>query len=440
MASPYRMTYRAAAGERVLPFVVGVIGDLVGHGPRTGGNMGGFVDIDRARFDAAMATLTPRLQLSLPDAAGAAVDVSLMFTCLDDFTAERLQRNVPQSLSAAVLTHPDVVRLARTWRGLHHLVSIAGSHPLMRIRALDCSRSALDHLLDAGDGAEGTPLFRHVFDGPYGRADGEPFALLVVDIDVAGEDVALIKWLGTVAADCFAPVLLPAAPALPAMLGGAGDHAAWQALRDGHAANFTVVIDDKAEGPIAGPYVVAGRIAAAFARDEWAASFMDPARDGTGDEGGAVLASHGILPIIYRDGEAVLANAATLRRPREVPLPFAAFERTRSTLPPVLGGSRIMHYLLMQHRVAVASASGGAVDPAAWYGDLERRLLAWLMAYFKQRPARVPLHDALVRLTPDRKHPDRWWLAAFLTPAWDGGGALTTSERFEIRLPPLPRA
>ena len=432
MTSPYRITYTAGGGERVLPFVVGVVGDFTGHGQRAADDHARLIDIDVARFDTAMAALGPRLRL--------ADDVDLTFANLDAFSVEHIRRTVPAHLSAVVAEHPDFVRMARAWRGLHDLVSIAATNPLVRIRLLDCSRQGLGHLLATADDVEDTSLFKHLFLEPHDDPDGEPYALLVVDIDITQQDIALVGQLGEIASRCFAPVLLPAAPSLLASLEaapvGASDGAAfadWQALRETHGANFTVVVDDST----AGPYAVAGRLTSAFAHNEWAASFFAPTTDRTGDLRGAALASHGVLSVFRHDNRAVMASKMTLRRPAARDMPAAmAFERERSTLPPVLGGSRIMHYLLMQYAAATREAGpSSTIDLKTWHDRLEGRLNEWLRRYLVAgRPPGVPLHDGLVRFWQNREQPDHWSIVAHLIPSWEGGGELTASERFATRV------
>ncbi|HEX2890868.1 type VI secretion system contractile sheath domain-containing protein [Vineibacter terrae] len=333
-------------------------------------------------------------------------------------------------------------------RGLDHLERMAGASTLVRLDVLDRDRQAVAQEFE--DGA----LHRWLHE-PLTRAGGEPFGLLLVDIDITDQaaDIAFLERLGAVCGDCLVPVLLPASS--ETVMASAG----WQALRASQDARFVALVADIADDPaldvngVTGPFIVAGRIVAAFARNEWAPSFMVSVLDGP-DTGIAVAdgtASHprataledmGVLAVLRRDGAALLTGATTLARPPSAPVPAAArAARAHATLPPILGGARVMHYLLVQYAALSASRDAADLEPEVLRLDLERRLIQWLMSYWAHRSGPpAPLNDALVRLSPDPARPGFWWMVAHLMPAWEGGGALPHSARFTASVPAPRRA
>src|SRR4029453_15910076 len=126
MPDPYHITYSAppTGAERVLPFVVGVIGDVVGNGrrPADGLAFNRFVDIDRGRFD------------------------------------EVIGRNGTT---------------APPRRGLQDFVRVRASRPLLLFRVLDCTRQGLDLALGKAGEVEHGRAFKTLYEETYGRPDGE---------------------------------------------------------------------------------------------------------------------------------------------------------------------------------------------------------------------------------------------------------------------------
>lgn len=92
-----------AEEEKEIPFVFGVMADLSGHRTEPpeplGSDKRAFELVDRDNFDSYMASVKPRLDLTVPNRLeddGTKVRVSVEFRSLDDFGPERLVQNVPK--------------------------------------------------------------------------------------------------------------------------------------------------------------------------------------------------------------------------------------------------------------------------------------------------------------------------------------------------------
>jgi type VI secretion system protein ImpC len=112
-----------------LPFIIGILGDFVGHGtaPRLADR--GFVDIDAASFAAVFRTLGPSLTLTVDNALqadGTMLQIALRFTALDDFGPDGVARQL-QPLAAAL---GERARPAGTTGLFDQLLRQGGSSPL----------------------------------------------------------------------------------------------------------------------------------------------------------------------------------------------------------------------------------------------------------------------------------------------------------------------
>ena len=253
--------------KQELPFVVGILADL--SGARDPGQplepikTRLMLPIDRDNFDLVMQALAPRVLLSgiactLPGSApDALMQGELRFASMDDFEPMAIVRRVPalsalhdqrgalrqrqlradladvQGLAAmdvqvasidasighqldAILHAPDFQRLEASWRGLHHLVTHAGSGPLMRLRVFNASRSELLDDLQKAVEFDQSGLFKLLYESEYGTIGGQPFSLLVGDYEIgkAAQDVAFARALTQVAAAAQAPLIMAASPDL----------------------------------------------------------------------------------------------------------------------------------------------------------------------------------------------------------------------------------
>jgi len=99
-----QITYDVEIGDAIqkkeLPLVIGVLADLSGkpEAPLPKLKERGFVEIDRDNLNDVMASIGPRLALSVPNklsSEGGFVKAELKFRQLDDFSPENLVTQVP---------------------------------------------------------------------------------------------------------------------------------------------------------------------------------------------------------------------------------------------------------------------------------------------------------------------------------------------------------
>jgi type VI secretion system protein ImpC len=312
---------------RILPFVIGVIGDFSAPAGTTANRLADahFIEVDPRDFDATLARLAPRLELRIrtPDAMqpglDAEVPIEVQFTTMADFEASHLA-HAHGAVAAHILNHPEFLRLEGAWRGLQHLAEAIAPSQLARLQVLNVTKRALGRNFKRAFEFQQTRLYELVCTAPFEHPDGTPFGLMVCDFEFGAnlDDIELLTGLGAVAEAACSPLLASASPALL----GLGDWSNWQAqtveaflaqppaspeqrrwrsLREQEAAAFLVLTLPRVlarpvfgaphganpamglqpESPIpheccwmSASYVVAGRVLAAFSRSEWAADFM----------------------------------------------------------------------------------------------------------------------------------------------------------------------
>jgi type VI secretion system protein ImpD/type VI secretion system protein ImpC len=145
---------------------------------------------------------------------------------------ERLEEAIDRDIAAidrllsraldAVLHHPRLRRLEGSWRGLHWLAGRAEGDRAVRLRLLPIRWQELARDLERAAEFDQSNLFKKLYEEEFGIAGGEPYSLLLCDHEVQPgpsrghpvDDVAVLGRLASVAAAAFAPVLLPASPAL----------------------------------------------------------------------------------------------------------------------------------------------------------------------------------------------------------------------------------
>jgi type VI secretion system protein ImpD/type VI secretion system protein ImpC len=123
----------------------------------------------------------------------------------------------------AVLSHPRLVKLEGSWRGLGWLVQHTpqtGSR--VKLKVLSARWSEVCRDLERAVEFDQSHLFKKVHEEQFGMAGGEPFGLLACDYEVRHrpsrdnptDDVAAVQSLASIAAASFAPTLLGASPEL----------------------------------------------------------------------------------------------------------------------------------------------------------------------------------------------------------------------------------
>lgn len=284
-AARFRLTHSVESGGTAeLPFVVGVIADLSGQGRLPPLNARSFTAFDRNSLDNLMADAGPRLTLRVPDRltdSGDQFEVELRFEKLSDFYPAAVARQVPflrklidlrkdldvsdpqlveidKRLSrqlVAVLHHPEFRRLEGTWLGLAYLAAQVPGDVPVKLKVMNVNRAALAEDFTKADGFDQSDLFQKVYEQPYSDTSGEPFCLLISDLEFAhqpADEVALLRNLAGVAEFALAPLVAGASPKMLGLENFAGlsgvrdvskifdkaEYAPWRSFRDSEESRF----------------------------------------------------------------------------------------------------------------------------------------------------------------------------------------------------------
>ncbi|WP_284349991.1 type VI secretion system contractile sheath large subunit [Roseisolibacter agri] len=214
-----------------LPLRMGVMGDFAGGADLHGRSLRdrAFMRIDTECFGEVMASIGPRLTLSVADqhtGGGARVDVELRFRSIADFSPDEIVRQVDvlrqlwvvgdDQLRArqldSILHHPEFQRLEASWRGLWYLVSRSGEGVLIDV--LSVTKRELRSDLLGVQGVEESALFEKIYTAPLASGD-IPFATLVGDYEFGcdyRDPPEVLSRLARVAAAAHAPFISSASP------------------------------------------------------------------------------------------------------------------------------------------------------------------------------------------------------------------------------------
>ncbi|NOT07639.1 MAG: type VI secretion system contractile sheath large subunit [Gemmatimonadales bacterium] len=137
-------------------------------------------------------------------------------------TAKMISRRIEkidELLSAqvnAILHTPAFQALEARWRGLHDFVMGTETSTTLKLRLLNVSQAELKNDLDKAVDVDQSTLFKKVYEEEYGTFGGQPYGLLVGDIEFGRhpEDVGLLKKIAQVAASAHAPFVAAASPRL----------------------------------------------------------------------------------------------------------------------------------------------------------------------------------------------------------------------------------
>jgi type VI secretion system protein ImpC len=215
-----------------LPFVTGVVADLSGNTVEPPPPVADrkFVQIDTDNFDAVMALIRPRLEMTVPDLLQGEGEgefrIELEFKRIEDFSPDAILEQYPAlirsgEMMSAILHHQAFQRLEGSWRGLHYLVHNTETDEHLKIRVLNVSKQELTRDLKryaAGDWKQ-SPLFKKLYEEPYGHLGGEPFGCLVGDFefDNSPVDTELLTAMSRICAAIHTPFLAGASPAIMGM-------------------------------------------------------------------------------------------------------------------------------------------------------------------------------------------------------------------------------
>ncbi len=111
-----------------------------------------------------------------------------------------------------VMQENDFQKLEGSWRGLQKLVKESDLGRSLKIKMVDYTKDELLDQFEDAPAIDRSPLFNAVYQGEYGTAGGEPYGTFIGDYEFSAkdEDVALLRYMGEVAAACHAPFVAAA--------------------------------------------------------------------------------------------------------------------------------------------------------------------------------------------------------------------------------------
>lgn len=481
---------------RALPVAIGVLGDFRGQVSEAREPLleRRFVPVHLTALDALVAALRPRVVVEVDD-DGAVLGLDLTMHRLADFgpaglvaqaaplraladaaaaspaAAARLARLIDR-----VLHHPAFQALESSWRGLEALLRATEAQQAIVVKVFEVTPAELARNLRRYRGVswDQSPLFRKLYDDELGSFGGEPFALLVLDAEVADSPAELetLELLAQIGAAVRAPFVASVAPALfhqaqfadvaqlrsvDGLLRGGGHRglgalretpdAAWLAFalprvlarppwRRQRIAAAPIVHDESVTAPgellrTRAGYALAARLAITLARAE--ANGAAEALSDAGSPGplpllGAADAARLAVPPgapdtrlrpALRDelraaGFNVLAEADAPDRPRFAPVRAFA---DATPLPQRLVTARLMHRL----HALVFQARGGTARTSAPATALQRVARAFPAATGEERWPSVPdLPQATLRLEAVTPASVRMHLRYVVPSPWPG--------------------
>lgn len=167
---------------------------------------------------------------------------------LDDKLSDQLSQ---------VLHQDRFQQLEGSWRGISQLVRNSELGPQLKIRVLDITRDELMEQFEDAPAVDRSRLFNMIYQHEFGTAGGEPYGVLLGDyaFSHSDEDVALLRYMGLVAASSHAPFIAGADPAVfefpdfqtlnegkPVAAGfDSPAYASWNAFRDSDDARYVAL-------------------------------------------------------------------------------------------------------------------------------------------------------------------------------------------------------
>ncbi|MEZ9387558.1 type VI secretion system contractile sheath large subunit [Vibrio lentus] len=119
-----------------------------------------------------------------------------------------IDKKLSQQLSE-VMQQKDLQKLEGSWRGLQKLVKESELGRDLKIKMVDYTQEELLDQFEDAPAIDRSPLFNAVYQGEFGTAGGEPYGTFIGDYEFSAkdEDVALLRYMGEVAAACHAPFI-----------------------------------------------------------------------------------------------------------------------------------------------------------------------------------------------------------------------------------------
>ncbi|OED43360.1 EvpB family type VI secretion protein [Endozoicomonas sp. (ex Bugula neritina AB1)] len=189
-------------------------------------------------------------------ALGGTVVWSKNLTSTIEEAVNALDDKISSQLSQ-VLHQDKFQKLEGSWRGLNKMIRNSELGPDLKVRILDITRDELIEQFEDAPAVDRSRFFNMVYQYEFGTAGGEPYGVLLGDyaFSHSDEDVALLRYMGLVAASSHAPFIAGADPRVfefadfqtlnegkPVAAGfDSPTYASWNAFRDSDDARYVAL-------------------------------------------------------------------------------------------------------------------------------------------------------------------------------------------------------
>ena len=122
-----------------------------------------------------------------------------------------IDSKISEQLSG-VMKNSDFQKLEGTWLGLQKLVKNSDLGPQLKIKLADYTKDELLEQFEDAPAIDRSRFFNMVYQEEFGTAGGQPYGALIGDYEFGygDEDVALLRYMGEVAAASHAPFIAAA--------------------------------------------------------------------------------------------------------------------------------------------------------------------------------------------------------------------------------------
>lgn len=110
---------------------------------------------------------------------------------------------------AAIMHHPKFQKLEGTWRGLQYLVQNTETSPMLKIKAIQCTKDDMKKDLERAVEFDQSNIWKKMYEDEFGIAGGKPYGALIGDYEFENhpEDIDTLQRMSTVAAAAFCPFI-----------------------------------------------------------------------------------------------------------------------------------------------------------------------------------------------------------------------------------------
>lgn len=124
-----------------------------------------------------------------------------------------IDKKMSEQLSQ-IMQKDNFQQLEGSWLGLQKLIRNSALGTSQKVKLLNISKDELLEQFEDAPAVDRSPLFNSLYQHEYGTAGGEPYGLLLGDYEFSqsDEDVALLRYMGEVAAASHAPFIAAASP------------------------------------------------------------------------------------------------------------------------------------------------------------------------------------------------------------------------------------